>query len=53
MPATQMPMDHSSMGHGDIPFDALFIESMIEHHRGRLQWPNRLCRRASGRRSSN
>ncbi len=27
-------MDHGAMGESDAPFDAQFIDSMIEHHRG-------------------
>lgn len=41
-PATLSSMDHGSMNHGSMtgtatanaPFDALFIDSMIEHHQG-------------------
>ncbi|MGB7204688.1 MAG: DUF305 domain-containing protein, partial [Anderseniella sp.] len=35
--ATAMPMDHSNMVmDADQPFDAQFIDSMIEHHQGAI-----------------
>jgi uncharacterized protein (DUF305 family) len=39
--ATAPMMDHAGSGgtveHGDVPFDAQFIDSMIEHHRGAIE----------------
>ncbi|MEF3274658.1 MAG: DUF305 domain-containing protein [Chloroflexus sp.] len=37
VPAATHTMDHSVMTHdGDIPYDARFIDSMIEHHEGAI-----------------
>ncbi|HEU4325283.1 MAG TPA: DUF305 domain-containing protein [Roseiflexaceae bacterium] len=48
--ATAVPtmdgMDHGSMPHGDAPYDALFIDSMIEHHQGAIDMANQALKEA-------